>query len=86
VTIKTSITGRDDYTIAQVLAYASEMLKFLGLPFDEPISRDDMGKLLEAMGGTFAEQHRAAARSKLRAEEWPMHDHLPLHLRHALTD
>ena len=41
--------------LAQALAYASEMLKHLGLPHDEPSNRADMNALLDAMGGDVAE-------------------------------
>jgi hypothetical protein len=47
---KTSITGRDGYIIAQALAYASEMLKYLCDPHDEPSNRADMDAILDAMG------------------------------------
>jgi hypothetical protein len=70
-----SITGRDGYIMAQALAYASEMLKFLGLPHDEPSNRADMDDILDAMGVNFADQHRAMARAKLRRDpECYVHD------------
>ncbi len=64
---KTSITGRDGYIMAQALAYASEMLKHLGPPHDEPSNRADMDALLDAMGVN-PEHHRAVARAKLHRD------------------
>ena len=64
---KTSITGRDGFIMAQALAYASEMLKHLGLPHDEPSNRADMDALLDAMGGDF-DHYRASARAKLHRD------------------
>lgn len=69
------VTGRDPYIITQALAYASEWLRSLGLPFDEPSNRHDMDMLL-ARYGAFGELHRHSARNKLRnrtirsADEW----------------
>jgi hypothetical protein len=64
---KTSITGRDGYIIAQALAYASEMLKHLGDPHDEPSNRADMDAILDAMGAN-ADMQRAYARAKLHRD------------------
>ena len=64
---KTSITGRDGYIIAQALAYASEMLKHLGNPHDEPSNRADMDAILDAMGVN-ADMQRAYARAKLHRD------------------
>jgi len=64
---KTSITGRDGYIIAQALAYASEMLKYLGHPHDEPSNRADMDAILDAMGAK-ADMQRAFARAKLHRD------------------
>ena len=61
-----AITGRDNQIIMQALAYASEMLRNLGLPHDEPSNRRDMDAILEALGGVSgADMHRAMARAKL---------------------
>ena len=64
---KTSITGRDGYIISQALAYASEMLKYLGNPHDEPSNRADMDAILDGMGVN-ADLHRAYARAKLHRD------------------
>ena len=66
--MKNSITGRDCYIIAQALAYASEMLKHLGNPHDEPSNRADMDAILDAMGGNNADMQRAYARAKLHRD------------------
>jgi hypothetical protein len=64
---KNSITGRDGYIITQALAYASEMLKHLGDPHDEPSNRADMDAILDAMSAN-ADLHRAYARAKLHRD------------------
>jgi len=64
---KTSITGRDGYIVVQALVYASEMLKYLGDPHDEPSNRADMDAILNAMGGN-ADMQRAYARAKLHRD------------------
>jgi hypothetical protein len=64
-----AITGRDGYIIKQALAYASEMLRHLGPPHDEPSNRRDMDALLEALGGVGgADTDRAMARAKLNGD------------------
>lgn len=64
-----AITKRDDCIIMQALAYASEMLRHLGLPHDEPSNRHDMDAILEALGGVGgADMHRAMARAKLNRD------------------
>ena len=64
-----AITGRDGYIMMQALAYASEMLRHLGLPFDEPSNRADMDAILESMGGVGgADMYRAMARAKLNGD------------------
>jgi len=66
---RTSITGRDGYIITQALAYASEVLRHLGLPHDEPSNRADMDAILEARCGVGgADHYRAAARAKLNRD------------------
>ena len=63
-----SITGRDEYLIAQALAYASEFLACLPVVHDEPSNRWDMDDLLKATPVPwFVEDFRRLAREKLAA-------------------
>jgi hypothetical protein len=63
-----SITGRDDYIVAQALVYASEFLACLPIQHDEPSNRWDMDDLLKAtQDPSFVERHRRLAQAKLAA-------------------
>jgi hypothetical protein len=64
-TERASITGRDNYILAQALAYASEWLATLDVMNDEPSNREHMDAILDEIGGHWAGVFRYQAKVKL---------------------
>lgn len=82
-TKKLNVTGRDSYIIAQALAYASEWMKSLNLPHDEPPNRYDMDDLLEHVAPGMATMLRWQAQNKLQNREFPAMEEMEQSLREA---
>lgn len=80
---KLNITGRDSYIVAQALAYASEWMKSLDLPHDEPSNRYDMDDLLEHAAPGMATMLRWQAQNKLQNREFSSTEEMEQSLRDA---